>query len=210
MNILALDTTSERGSVAVRRGGATVAQALVPGGDGFGATIFPAIEDILRQAGVPLAEIDCFAAACGPGSFSGVRVGLAVVKGLAAALDKPAAGISNLRALAWFGTGALRAVRSEARRGDVYCAVYDDQLHLVSPEEVLPLAGWQARFNGPEFEIVTGEQVIEGLAGAIAFCAEIDGPAGWHDPAELDASYVRRSDAQSFWEDSGGFAERKK
>ena len=70
-----------------------------------------------------LEEIDCFAAASGPGSFTGVRVGLAAVKGLAEALGKPAVGISNLRALSLFGKAALRAVVLDARRGEVYGAV---------------------------------------------------------------------------------------
>ncbi len=69
--------------------------------------------------------VDCFAAASGPGSFTGVRVGLACVKGLAEALGKPAVAVSNLRAIASFGTAPWRAVVLDARRGEIYGAVYD-------------------------------------------------------------------------------------
>jgi tRNA threonylcarbamoyladenosine biosynthesis protein TsaB len=123
-----------------------------------------------------LVEIDCFAAASGPGSFTGVRVGLSAVKGMAAALGKPAAGISNLRALASFGN---LEPAIEARRGEVYTAVYDAELRLVSPEVIAPASG------------ATLTEQPRNLAVAVAYCAELDGPAGWQDPDTLDANYVR-------------------
>jgi tRNA threonylcarbamoyladenosine biosynthesis protein TsaB len=186
VTILALDTTSERGSLALRRDGATVAELALHSADGYGHLIFQGIADLVLSAGVLLSEIDCFAAASGPGSFTGVRVGLAAVKGLAAALGKPAAGISNLRAMAALGN--LMPV-IDARRGDVYTAVYDAELRLLSPETI---------------ERSSGRPVVQpssNLAAAIALCAERDGPAGWKDPATLDANYVRRTDAELFWKD---------
>jgi len=84
--ILALDTTSEFGSLALRKGGATLSEIQLHASEGFAQLIFQALDDFLRQSGVSLEQIDCFAAASGPGSFTGVRVGLAAVKGLASAL----------------------------------------------------------------------------------------------------------------------------
>ena len=187
MTILALDTTSQRASLALRRDGITLAQLTLDSPDGYAHLIFQAIMQLLSDAGVPLHEIDCFAAASGPGSFTGVRVGLAAVKGLAAALGKPAPGISNLRALASFGN--LRPV-IDARRGEVYTAAYDADLRLVSPETVGP------------FTDLPITPAPENLAAGVALCAEIDGPAGWQNPAALDANYVRRADAELFWKDS--------
>src|SRR6185312_7873534 len=103
-------------SLALRRDGVTLAQLTLNSLDGYAHLIFQAITRLLSDARVQLHEIDCFAAASGPGSFTGVRVGLAAVKGLAAALGKPAVGISNLRALASFGN--LQPV-IDARRGEV-------------------------------------------------------------------------------------------
>jgi len=78
----------------------------------------------------------------------------------------------------------------DARRGEVYTAVYDSNLRLVSPETVQPNKG----------AVIT--PAARNLAAAVAYCAELDGPAGWQDPAALDANYVRRSDAELFWKDA--------
>jgi len=199
--ILALDTTSENGSLAIRKDGRLVAELTLHSSDGFAHLIFTAIEEVLRLGQISLKEIDCFAAASGPGSFTGVRVGLSAIKGLAEAGHKPAAGISNLRALSSLGRAPLRAVIIDARRGDVYAAVYDAQLTLVQPEVVMPLSRWNDTFGRTEYEVIALADFRGNLAAAVAYCAEVDGPAGWKDPAELDANYVRRSDAELFWKD---------
>jgi tRNA threonylcarbamoyladenosine biosynthesis protein TsaB len=211
--ILALDTTTEFGSVAVRRDRQTVAEIQVHSTDGFGHLIFGEIEKVLLQANTRLDEIDCFASASGPGSFTGARVCLAAIKGLAEAMGKPAIAISNLRALSIFGHGPLRAVALDARRGQVYGAVYDSQGRLVVPETVSLWAAWLETVP-PHTEFVGFEDGPCALAGiafttaprslapALARCAEMDGPAGWRDPAVLDANYVRRSDAELFLKES--------
>jgi tRNA threonylcarbamoyladenosine biosynthesis protein TsaB len=187
VTILALDTTSDRAGLALRCDGLTLAELTLDSSEGYAHLIFQAISSLLSNAGVSLQEIDCFAAASGPGSFTGVRVGLAAVKGLAAALGKPAAGISNLRALASFGN--LHPV-IDARRSEIYTAVYDPALRLISPETV-----------GPFTDLAITPRP-ENLAVGVALCAEMDGPTGWQDPAALDANYVRRADAELFWKDS--------
>lgn len=218
MTILGLDTTSEFGSLAVRSDGRTVAEIMLHSRDGFAHLIFPAVQDVLRQAGVGLHEIDRFAAASGPGSFTGVRVGLSAVKGLAEALGKTVVGMSNLRALAWFGRLPLRAVLIDARRGEVYAAVYNSELQPVGDEAVLKLSDWLATLDQPDYEFISGSvtaEVLKGtrfaampfreapksLAAAIAACAEKDHGM---DPAALDANYVRRSDAELFRRDRTG------
>jgi tRNA threonylcarbamoyladenosine biosynthesis protein TsaB len=210
--ILAVDTTSEFGSVAVRRWHETAAEVHLHSTDGFGPFIIQAIEEVLAKANIRLAEIDCFAAASGPGSFTGVRVGLASVKGLAEVLHKPAAGISNLRVLSLFGSAPLRAVALDARRGQIYGGVYDAEARIVAAETVANWDEWVkgvphgAEFvgleNGPCQTAGVGFTVgPRWLAAAVALCAEKDGPAGWSDPVAIDANYVRRSDAQMFWKD---------
>jgi tRNA threonylcarbamoyladenosine biosynthesis protein TsaB len=211
-NILALDTTSEFGSVALRRSKETLAEIQLHSSDGFAHVIFEAIEVILKKVHLRLEEIDCFAAASGPGSFTGVRVGLAAVKGLAEAFGKPAVGISNLRALSLFGSAALRAVVLDARRAEVYGAVYDAATRLVVPETVSSWEAWLASVpEGTEMIGFAGGPCEAGgiafnaapryLAAAVARCAEMDGAANWQDPLVLDANYVRRSDAELFWKE---------
>jgi tRNA threonylcarbamoyladenosine biosynthesis protein TsaB len=210
--ILAVDTTSEFGSVALRRGHATAAEVHMHSTDGFGHVLIQAIEEVLAKANTRLAEIDCFAGASGPGSFTGVRVSLASIKGLAEGLHKPAAAISNLRALSLFGGAALRAVALDARRGQVYGAVYDAGARMVVAETLALWDDWVntvpagAEFiglaDGPcEKAGIAFTRVRQGLAAAVAECAEVDGPSGWGDPVGIDANYVRRSDAEMFWKD---------
>ena len=100
-------------------------------------------------------DVDCFAAACGPGSFTGVRVGLAAVKGLAEATGKPVAGVSNLQALAWFGTAPLRACVLDARRGEIYGALYNSKLELISGEKVNHFPDWCVSLPNGELEFIS-------------------------------------------------------
>lgn len=218
MTILALDTTSEYGSVAVRSNGETIAEAALHSPDGFAHIIFSSIEEVLGRAGIGVMEVDCFAATSGPGSFTGVRVGLSAVKGLAEAAGKPALGISNLRVLSSFGKSEQRAVVLDARRGEVYAAVYGADFFPIAAEIVLPFASWLETLQEPEYEFITTAgtpfwlglqstrfadmpftEAPRSLAAAIALCAET---CDWLDPAALDANYVRRSDAELFWRDA--------
>ena len=215
MRILALDTTSEYGSLAIRWEGQTRAEMGLHSPDGFAHVIFGAMEELLARAGLRLADIDCFAAASGPGSFTGVRVGLAAVKGLAEAMGKSAVGVSNLQALACSGLAGLRAVVIDARRGQVYAAVYDAGLEPVAPETVEEFGRWlgsleqreyefiaelklRAGLTGTRFESMPFVEAPRSLAAAVAYCAE-KSAAG--DTAALDANYVRRSDAELLWKD---------
>jgi tRNA threonylcarbamoyladenosine biosynthesis protein TsaB len=212
LNILAIDLTSEFGSLAVRTDGKTAATLNLQSQEGFAHLIYQAIEEVLVRTGLGLEAVDCFASASGPGAFTGVRVGLSAVKGLAFALGKPAAGISNLRALSIFGTSQFRAVVLDARRGDVFGAVYNDRAELVIPETVTKFPLWLHGLPKGDYEFIVGPNVAgaetfrkapEYLAEAVAICAERDGINGaWSDPAALDANYVRRSDAELFWKDS--------
>ena len=210
--ILAIDTTREYGSLAVAQG-EVVEEVLLHEPSGFAHVIYGQLEALLRRNDIRLDAIDCFAAASGPGSFTGVRVGLAAIKGLAEALDKPAVAISSLQALASFGTAPLRAAILDARRGEIYGAVYDDLARLVLPEVVTTIATWLPALP-PAVEFVALERITNlpatipfitapaAQAGAIARLAVrrfLRGEAS--DPAALDANYVRRSDAELFWRD---------
>jgi tRNA threonylcarbamoyladenosine biosynthesis protein TsaB len=162
--------------------------------------------------------VDCFAAASGPGAFTGVRVCLACVKGLAEAAGKPAVAVSNLAAIASFGTAPLRAALLDARRSEIYAAVYDAAGRLVGPETVAAPARWlEALPEGvelvsPDFsafaDALAASRVRDArrttapraLAAAIARIAWRLWQAGQAlDPATLDANYIRRSDAELLW-----------
>jgi tRNA threonylcarbamoyladenosine biosynthesis protein TsaB len=184
-------------SVAVRKDGLTVAEEVMMTADGQSHVIYGMIQAALEKARVAsLWDVDCFASAVGPGSFTGVRICLAAAKGLADATGKPVAGVSNLRALASFGTAELRNPLLDARRGQIYTGIYRADLSLAGEELVVAAAEWKVA------EGVEQISVKVPLAAAIALCAEMDGPAKWLDAASLDAHYVRRADADSLWTDT--------
>lgn len=126
MNILAVDTSALTASVAVMRGGAIVGEASFTNGLTHSQTIMPMVDYCLKGASMTVADIDLFAAANGPGSFTGLRIGVGTVKGLAYAAGKSCAGVSTLKALAYniAPTDAIVVPIMDARRSQVYCAAY--------------------------------------------------------------------------------------
>jgi tRNA threonylcarbamoyladenosine biosynthesis protein TsaB len=209
--ILAVDTTAEFGSIAL--GGEEI---LLHAPDGFGGVIFEHIERLLQRLGWRLEDLDSFAAASGPGSFTGVRIGHACVKGLAEATGKAAFAVSNLAALARFGAADPRVPIMDARRGEVYAAVYNANGGVLSPEVVCPFPVLLAQLGeqpvefisqdfGPfqasvagtrfaEYPIVTAPRALAAVMASIA--EERLAAVETGDPVGLDANYVRRSDAE--------------
>jgi tRNA threonylcarbamoyladenosine biosynthesis protein TsaB len=199
VRVLALDTTGETGSVALAIDDRIVEQIELHSADGFAHVIFVEIERLLARHQLTVRDIDCFASASGPGSFTGVRVGLTAAKGLAEATGTKVIAISNLQALACHGTRPLRAPVIDARRGEIYGAVYNAELECVQEEIVTTYENWRASLPVGEIEIITERPL---LAGAIALIASRQFAAGLgKDPAEIDANYVRRSDAEVLWKD---------
>jgi tRNA threonylcarbamoyladenosine biosynthesis protein TsaB len=224
LRILALDTTSEFGSLAVREEDRLLEEVLLHAPEGFSQVLYEHLGRLLERHRLGPADFDCYASASGPGSFTGVRVGLAAVKGLAEVAGKPVVAVSNLKALAWFGAAPLRAVVLDARRGEVYGAVYNAALEPVVPEVVTRFPLWlaslpegeiefvatdftpfRAALVGTRFESVPVATAPRALAGAIARIAAGEFRAGRAaDPASVDANYVRRADAELFWRDPRG------
>lgn len=215
--ILAIDTTGPAGSIALVEDGALVEQVPLESEEGFAHILFGSIERLLDRKAWRREEIDCYAAAAGPGAFTGVRVGLAAAKGLGEAFGKPVIAVSNLLAVAWFGSRPLRAAFLDARRGEIYGGLYNGELKLVAPEVVARFPAWRASLPGGEIEFLTpnlapfrdvlaGETATEvprALAGAVGRIAAARLAAGQaEDAAAIDANYVRRSDAELFWRDS--------
>lgn len=214
--VLALDTTAAIGSIALYDG-QVLDEITMHSPEGFGHILFDRIRSLLDRAGVRVEDIDCFASASGPGSFTGVRIGLTAVKGLAEATGKTVVAVSNLKALASFGSLPLRATVLDARRGEIYGALYGPGLELLQPERVMKFPVWldglpegdvefistnftpfqaaieASRFRGARISGISGT-----LAGAVARIAYRERGV---NPAAIDANYVRRSDAELFWKE---------
>lgn len=212
--ILSIDTTSEFGSVALTEANVVIEEVALHSPEGFGHVLFGHIQQLLERRGTTVHQMEGFAAASGPGSFTGVRVGLAAAKGLAEATGKRMVAVSNLRALASFGSAPLRATLIDARRGEIYGAVYNSQLELVMPEAVLKLENWLKsleKLHQGSYEIISVAQIDTAVPVVIAprELAAAIGHIAWDeftlgrssDPADIDANYVRRSDAELFWKD---------
>ena len=130
---LGVDTSTERRSVALLRGARVLAQSSSGLREGGSANLLADIDRVLNTAGVKLSEVGLYAAAVGPGSFTGLRSGLATVKGLALTKGMPAAGVQTLHALAYCVRPAARVVSLiPAGRGEVFA-----QLLSVSAEGVV-------------------------------------------------------------------------
>lgn len=193
MLALALDTTTPAGSCAVVHDGTVLAEAAGDGGVSHAARLPADLMAVLRQAGAALRDVDVFAAATGPGSFTGLRVGIATMQGLALASGRPLAGISAFDALVRLledgaagpvPDGAQVATWVEAWRGDVYAARYAagqeiEAPSVESPEQVLARIG--STHAGPTVFIGSGARAcapaIEAALGARARFASPVAPA---------------------------------
>jgi len=200
MKVLAIDSSGEYGGIAiVDNSNGSCEELVVHSPDGFSHVLFGVLEQFLERTGTKLRDIDAFAAASGPGSFTGVRVALTAAKGLAEANGKPLFCVSNLQALAWYGNTALRAVTLDARRGQIYGAIYDDALRCVSEEVVADPEQWtQALPEGAA--IVEAREATAGGVAHIALARLANGERP--DAASGDANYVRRSDAEMKWREA--------
>ena len=217
---MAIDTTGDAGSIALTGECGLIEEVVLDSPDGFAHVLFDEIERLLQRHGLKVWQMDAFASASGPGSFTGVRVGLAAVKGLAEATGRKVIAVSNLQALAWHGSRPLRAAVMDARRGEVYGGVYNAALEVMQEEVVAKLPVWLASLPQGELEIVTqgfplggatraafgrhrfvqAPKALAGSIGRIAFDRLLSGVV--LDPAEVDANYVRRSDAELLWKDT--------
>ena len=217
MLVLALDTTTRAGSCAVARDGLVLRER---GGDPDRPhdTRMPGdLMTLLEEERLTLPDVDVFAVATGPGSFTGLRVGIATMQGLAFAEGKPLIGVSAFDALARLAMAAQVATWVEAWRGEVYAALYEDGREVEPPTVEHPdrLLGRYSARTGIVFiggaaathrdtilaalgdAARIAEPVAPLLAGTIALMAGEAARAGSHPPPHaIRPLYVRRPDAE--------------
>ena len=129
MLILAFESSAKAASVALVRDGVLLGQAYQNSGLTHSRTLLPMAEDMLKNLELSLQDVDLLAVSRGPGSFTGIRIGVSTVKGLAWALEKPVCGVSTLEAMANLalsaGEGPLVCCAMDARRNQVYNALFE-------------------------------------------------------------------------------------
>lgn len=126
MLILAFESSAKPASAALVKDGQLLSQYMQCSALTHSRTLLPMAEDMLKNAELRLSDVDLIAVAYGPGSFTGIRIGVSTVKGLAWAAEKPCVGVSTLEAMAWHGlaAGGYICPVMDARRSQVYNALF--------------------------------------------------------------------------------------
>ncbi len=143
MKILGVDSSATAASAAVYSDGKVLSLNFSNTGLTHSQTLLPMIESALKSAGVSVSDIDLFAVSNGPGSFTGVRIGVAALKGIAQPLSKKCAAISTLEVIAkpLENTGCCAVAVMDARCNQVYTARFDcaDGFNRISPDEAITI-----------------------------------------------------------------------
>jgi len=134
MIVLGLDTCLSACSAAVLDGERLLAREVEPMARGHQERLAPLVQRVMAAAGLTFDRLDRVGVTVGPGSFTGLRVGLAFAKGLGAALDIPVVGVGALEALAWPQAKGLVFAAIDAKRGQVYLQAFRDRAPLMAPD----------------------------------------------------------------------------
>jgi tRNA threonylcarbamoyladenosine biosynthesis protein TsaB len=221
MLLLAIDTSGKQGSIALARAGersgdgddVEVIEIAPLAGGTFSAQLVPQIADLLLTNGFTRYDIGGFAVASGPGSFTGLRIGLAAVKALAEVLNKPIAAVSLLEVCV-FASGVEGKIMAalDAGRNEVYAGEYEIPAVAshVPREHILTRDEFLARAKG--WTVVTPDSLLGAVAGAAGLSVSMLSPVsadavarlGWRKiqssatvtPEQLEANYIRRTDAE--------------
>ena len=190
--ILAIETATRAGSVAVSRGDHILSCATGDASASHSTDLIERVDRVLREAGLQLGNVDLLAAAIGPGSFTGLRIGLASVKSLAVVMKKKCAGVSTLAAVAHAAVQSERTVALlPAGRGEVFAQMFsvvgnnvtplDEPMHI-SPQMMLSKYGsysqmiWAGEGAHAQIELLLAE--AERLGIPLSFAADVNG-GGW-------------------------------
>lgn len=219
MLILAADTSGKQGSIALahglNNGKCDVIEVVPLAGGTFSAQLVPQIATLLSKHGFQREDIDAFTVASGPGSFTGLRVGLAAIKGLAEILGKPIATVSTLEVVA-IAAGMQGRVLAflEAGRGEAYLGRYEVSAGRATMVEESLITLQTLALSDGDLTLVTSDKSIaeilraKGVPAAEVAVQRSDAIArlGWKkilagetvSPEALEANYIRHSDTEIF------------
>ena len=180
MKILAFDTSAKVASVAVSDGERILGVTSIDNGLTQSELVLPMAEDLLKRLGLSFGDIDTYAVTVGPGSFTGVRIGVATVKGLAFGRDIPTAPVSTLEALAENAAGldGLIVPCMDARRGQFYTATFSSSkegIERLTPDRAVSaeeLAEELRSYEGKIYITGDGYEVAHRLLGGLGIALE--------------------------------------
>ena len=229
MKFLTIDTTTKVTALALAEDGSLVAEGFLHTHKTHSERLIPLLDQLFAAAGWKLAELDFIGVVRGPGSFTGIRIGLATAQGMAQVLEVPLLGVLSLDALAWAGWGRDELIIPllDARKNEWYTAGYrfdpmtnrPDRVLLpqaVAPEDWLQrLAGMGERFVFAGDAVLPYKEYLEKSLGnkAIILPEYACLPRGayavrevWQkwlensEPADVEPFYIRKSEAEITWE----------
>jgi len=226
MMVLGIETATKTGGVALLSGKGVIAEYTLNIEVTHSERLMATVDRVLSDTGITLAAVDGFAVSVGPGSFTGLRIGVATAKALAFSTGRPVAAVPTLMALAWNLSVAAHPVCPllDAKKKEVYGAVYrtgSGTVETIMDEAVLPLKELAHRLTGPtifagegarlfrqELEDLLGERALFApLAASVPSAASVaelgrmallGGKAA--DPDDLAPVYIRRPEAEVAWE----------
>ena len=231
MNVLAIDTSDARGSVAARTNRQSAEVLQHQSTEDYSSWLLPAVDIVLKNVGASVASLSVLAVSTGPGSFTGLRVGLTTVKAWAEVYGSSVVGISRLEAMASrIATDGLIASCYDAQRGHVFGSIYEragssltllEKEMVTSPDEFLAVVAsvastqrvsWIsldtaliAALPAWESRQDVGDTMLSCQSDIARSILELGAhraaAKSFTDPLLLDANYVRRSDAEIFWKD---------
>lgn len=224
MKILALESSATAASVCLSEDESLIAQSFQVSGLTHSRTLLPMCGDLLKNCGLTLEAVDVIAVAAGPGSFTGLRIGVAAAKGLAWPEGKPCAGVSTLEAMAWplaFCDGDICCCM-DARRSQVYNALFEaksgalvrrcgdravgieelaDELLMRKKEQILVGDGAKLCYNeltkrGAAVRLAPPHLLMQSAWGVARGAVELSRQGGLVTAAELSPVYHRLSQAE--------------
>lgn len=221
MNIFAMDTSTLTASVAVMNDQKLLGEFTASNALTHSQTIMPMTDSLLSALNMTLDDIDVFAVSVGPGSFTGLRIGMATVKTFAQVKQKPIIGVSSLRGVSenfsYIGSSSYICPIFDARRGEVYNALYlhgdevvsdralhiDDLLDSLSAKDVI-FAGDAAILHRGRIEqrgekgwrIAERQDILPRASSVAAYAARLAEKGEFGDPYSLRPKYLRKSQAE--------------
>ncbi|MFZ0370084.1 MAG: tRNA (adenosine(37)-N6)-threonylcarbamoyltransferase complex dimerization subunit type 1 TsaB [Halobacillus sp.] len=221
MNILSIDTSNYVMGVAVVKNGTVIGEYTTNIKKNHSIRLMPAIDHLMKETNTRPEELDRIAVAQGPGSYTGVRIGLTTAKTMAWALDIPVVGVSSLEAVAGQGLffDGYLCPFFDARRGRVYTGLYNNRMEIVKPETNVSMEDWLKEVQSLDKPILflsqdiqvyedmvrdtLGEQAVIPAGpyhfarpSLIAFAAQRKEPDSLH---ELVPNYLRLPEAEAKW-----------
>ncbi len=218
MNILAVDTSGNVCSVAVMEDEKIICEVYVDNKKNHSVTLGPMIDECLKRSEMTLEDIDLFGCAAGPGSFTGLRIGIGVIKAFCHSSGKKCVAVNTLDALAQNLEGDNRAVCAviDARRTDVYSATYsgsnklskyramqiDELLEELKGQDVVFVGDGSIRFkkeiDSAGFSTAKGVSALQhaGSVGILAYRNAGDAVSAY----ELEPFYLRKTQAERVYE----------